>query len=826
MANYEQLKQSISDVIKDNGMQEITGDVLQSVLLSMVNILGNNAMYAGVAKPSTAPGTPDQNVFYIAGEPGVYSNFGGTVLNQGQLAVFSNEEGAWKSSVIDLASSLGKKSDDESADGTAWAQINLLKNRNLCNGYWATNIKGVQITITEDFKFKVHDTTSTSETSYVIYKDPISYTMYPRQTQSEEQLSINGGMLAICYNISNKRMVAVPYNDMGIIADYKNFTLIVLCNLTSKVVYYTGCVFQLFDKVYYPNPTDLSDVVGSFNNIPAKDGNVIERLLYIQNQTNRLLNKGIVYDADNTPVLSIDTSANTITYKKVLSARIYVLYGEPLNYNIKLPESEERTVPVSGTFVGIYAIVFKLSTKEILNVQYSDWATELSDFKDFLLLAVYNYGTGIVKWTNIPIAINGKIYRPATVDYTDVIPDIESRVKRYFSHGYWVSNYDNPQVIISEDGFCTVEATNTPSNKGTFIVYNEPYVLEMYAKKDSEKTEIAAKEGIQFVFYQISTKSIKHISYTGISSIYSSYQDYVLLVLYHWNSKVVYYTGCVFQLFDKVYYPSSYKQDVPSVVNKPSLSFKGKTYLSLGDSITAPSDSYASIIANNFDLVWHNFGVSGCHWTNYDGTKVDFSQNPIHSELSNQNYMNVIQNQVYRVLQKITGTSDIVPEISASTEFYTDYSYPVYGTNEINAEDVYLVTIACGTNDCSNSKPIGDYESVANVPYTELDKKTMWSAIKWAVIVLRKYLPNANIVIFAPIQRANNSNLLDYVNAEIEASVRFACSCVNMFNEIGIMQEIEAVEHRYLSDGLHPNAAGKSLMGGILSSKLLTWFQL
>lgn len=113
MANYENIKRAISDVIKKNGNQEITGNVLQSVLLSMINNIGANATFSGVATPTTAPGTPDQLVFYIAGQPGTYANFGGAKLNNGELAVFSNQNGAWKTEKITLSSSYSRSYDAE-----------------------------------------------------------------------------------------------------------------------------------------------------------------------------------------------------------------------------------------------------------------------------------------------------------------------------------------------------------------------------------------------------------------------------------------------------------------------------------------------------------------------------------------------------------------------------------------------------------------------------------------------------------------------------------------------------------------------------------------
>lgn len=94
MGNYEQLKQAVSDVIKTNGNQEITGAILQSALLSIISIVGENSTFAGIAVPETNPGTPDQNVFYIASQTGNYSNFGSIKLVD-QVLILTNKNGYW-----------------------------------------------------------------------------------------------------------------------------------------------------------------------------------------------------------------------------------------------------------------------------------------------------------------------------------------------------------------------------------------------------------------------------------------------------------------------------------------------------------------------------------------------------------------------------------------------------------------------------------------------------------------------------------------------------------------------------------------------------------
>lgn len=105
MGNYEQLKQAVSNVIKTNGTQAITGQVLQNTLLTMINSLGGNYQFVGIATPSTNPGTPDQNVFYIAGE-GTYINFSNLTIDVGQLGVLK-WNGAWSKQTLEIGSGGG-----------------------------------------------------------------------------------------------------------------------------------------------------------------------------------------------------------------------------------------------------------------------------------------------------------------------------------------------------------------------------------------------------------------------------------------------------------------------------------------------------------------------------------------------------------------------------------------------------------------------------------------------------------------------------------------------------------------------------------------------
>lgn len=87
MANYEILRTAIENVIKTNGNNEITGALLQQILLTMINMLGSGYQFMGVATPTTYPRISDQRAFYIAATAGDYSNFGSISLDNYEIAV-------------------------------------------------------------------------------------------------------------------------------------------------------------------------------------------------------------------------------------------------------------------------------------------------------------------------------------------------------------------------------------------------------------------------------------------------------------------------------------------------------------------------------------------------------------------------------------------------------------------------------------------------------------------------------------------------------------------------------------------------------------------
>ena len=70
---------------------------------------------------------------------------------------------------------------------------------------------------------------------------------------------------------------------------------------------------------------------------------------------------------------------------------------------------------------------------------------------------------------------------------------------------------------------------------------------------------------------------------------------------------------------------------------KQTESLYGKQIVAIGNSITAPKDSWAWITAQHFDMELTNLAVSGAQWTDYQGTTVDTNQKPVYDGVHTNN---------------------------------------------------------------------------------------------------------------------------------------------------------------------------------------------
>ena len=202
--------------------------------------------------------------------------------------------------------------------------------------------------------------------------------------------------------------------------------------------------------------------------------------------------------------------------------------------------------------------------------------------------------------------------------------------------------------------------------------------------------------------------------------------------------------------------------------------FTDKNLVTFGNSITSAEDSWAYQVQNYDDP---NFAGMG------NGTNTDPHK-----------YQQIINNCAIVHVQKYFAERDRTKQ--------PDYVLFSYGTNDV-------------TSSMGNAATTLQVDDI-----NMLDKYTLAGALRWCIDTLRLEFPEVKIYVALPIQardvNKNNGNL-----SKMEV-IKQVCDGLSVpyfdcYHECGITQENQA---QYLSDGLHPNAAGKILHGTYIAHKL------
>lgn len=103
---YSTLKTNIAAIIANNGVNAITGNLLQQQLFAIINTIGVNH-FKGVATPTNSPPTDFDEGFYIAIESGLYSSYGNASISDGVYFLWKSN-GVWGTPVNLTAGVLSK----------------------------------------------------------------------------------------------------------------------------------------------------------------------------------------------------------------------------------------------------------------------------------------------------------------------------------------------------------------------------------------------------------------------------------------------------------------------------------------------------------------------------------------------------------------------------------------------------------------------------------------------------------------------------------------------------------------------------------------------
>lgn len=276
----------------------------------------------------------------------------------------------------------------------------------------------------------------------------------------------------------------------------------------------------------------------------------------------------------------------------------------------------------------------------------------------------------------------------------------------------------------------------------------------------------------------------------------------------------------------KMYGIELYKYEkIADIVSKCSFKkLNGKKYACFGDSITSDEVTGTGTVVGNLlgANIVGNFAhgnATGSDWfngtTNDTVIKFDTATNADTND-------NVLSNQVRRLLrhttasgQQIAWTHPIDGSFSIDTAIGTglgntddkpDIIYIAIGTNDGRSESGYAI---------SPTTVIDDTDTVFLQTYSQLTRKGLASALRWAIETLQSAYPNANIFVASPLQANNVSTHLAYSalkqKRDIIEKVCQYCSVkfIDSFSESGFSKMIAYPNYGADSIGVHPNQLWK-----------------
>lgn len=382
MANWSDLKAAVAKVIKTNGNQEITGAVLQNALNNIISNVGENASFAGVATPSTNPGTPDGPVFYFASEAGIYSNFGGLELKG--LSVIIYNDSKWAAISLDVgskddyinilniisANNVALKYDSEnvqlypilSVDGL----YNFTNNAIDTQGTYPTNYHALYYDVSGfDYLTIIGTVTGSMSTASdrrpsisIVYKDKPLY--YLNASNSDIETTINlskvsdkKGMVAIVNGVKAKGAI-VKGKSIGFITKAENARLSPMkflkgCNETIKEDKIEAGRWDYTNNILQASSSAAStNNVYHFNDIASYDKLIVNGAANGANYTN---------SSTIVPSLSLYDGDSKVNYKQITTtdnAEIDLTpYKAHLNLRAIILCAKANTITLKGISAGI-----------------------------------------------------------------------------------------------------------------------------------------------------------------------------------------------------------------------------------------------------------------------------------------------------------------------------------------------------------------------------------------------------------------------------------------------------------------------------------------
>lgn len=797
MGNYEQLKQAISDVIKTNGNQKITGKIMQDALLSIIATVGSNATFAGIAIPSTNPGTPDQNVFWIASINGTYSNFNAIEVND-EVVIFTNKTGSWVKQSAGIALSQSLKDIEKKAAIAIDFNTDLKTTRlqvaksNRRTGKILSYINGK----TGELTTEMYIGTLTDD---AYWQNNLYWaSIFPSTKLPFINISF---VTNSTYNSPNTARLALPntyYSREGLIFSYKDDTGIYRSYLylgqISGIESYIPIDNYCFETLSYN--TNVSNTRLQVSMIARKQGFTIT----YNDGINQVIEtyKGTTFDNSNW--------IKDSNWEKILTYKDFNEILE-LNYNIydTITQSsinkvyngllyEKKTIDNSGNVINGNGVVIE--------------AIEIPKNKKFIYTNSYSlfFYTG----TKDNLVFLSKI--------TSITGNgVDIRKKEIPQDATFVKGWNNKErqfyYIGFEENFIPIqfgitEIPNIDYDKN--IIINN--IIEGYNNTNGSYQSNASYKTTQFIPIDTNVKSIftnafnvgtynelgEWIKYTGTQT--NTFREVKIdntpsyIILNFQNTTL-------FPFASVNYFPCKVEEIKESLLNINTiirLSYEGKKFTSYGDSIVE--------LMSWQKYVWKFLRMADHYNRGIGGSKIT-DVNPKNKKVN--------ENGFYNASNPDSGTITI-----------SDY---MCGDERINTIplDTNILCVYAGANDITASVEIGTLE--------DGDESHFMYAYGLMIRKLVARLPNAKIFLCTPHNFYNSYNNADYpyknkigltildyckVIKDVAAIYGLPVIDVNALSRISTLNIKE-----YLNDQVHPNAKGGRLIANVVINEMLRYAQ-
>lgn len=381
MSAFSTLLALINAQIKTNGQKAITGAKLNGVLVQMVNELGSGYQFIDIATPATDPGTPDENVWYIASQAGTYTNFGGIIVNENEVCALV-WNGSWTKKVSGAATA---------------AQVNQLGQQMktgatipflVSNGRFyveETNVSGGKIYINWTQTLQYIDPRNGTVNLLGTFSDALSAAGLSATT------SPNG---KTCLEVSSALVIDLATNKIALknVGDLLLSDILIVASVAGKVA--KGC-----DEVLYATICEAG-------NIAIKNNNLFR---YFNDATNTKSFGRIIKDSYDITITS------TLTHSAYESNMILTNKGESAassGYNIKTYDvssvNDSTPLLITGRQGGSGSAVAAAydASGNVIDVYILDYSTMVEDAIIFLpkeayTLKVCSWGTIACKTASI-----------------------------------------------------------------------------------------------------------------------------------------------------------------------------------------------------------------------------------------------------------------------------------------------------------------------------------------------------------------------------------------------------------------------------------------